>query len=75
MTRYNSLPNDRFLNWSRSKAFARKKINVIEKIKLVIEWVEKIVGKRENGGYQLFLLFLLSQKAPYTGVLKVRIMW
>ena len=38
--------------------------------------VENIVGKGENAGYQLFLLFpQCFQKAFLSGSLKVRIVW
>ena len=39
------------------KAFADDKINVTQKLKFVMEGVEKIVKKEENAGYQHFLLF------------------
>ena len=41
----NSLPNDNFADWSKLKARAEGKINVTEKLKLVLERVENIVGK------------------------------
>ena len=64
------------LDWSKLKAFACDKINVTEKVKLVSEKVENIVGKAGNAGYQHFLLFpQCFQKASYTGSLKVRIVW
>ena len=44
----NSLPNDKFLDWSKLKAFADDKINVTEKPKFVLERVENIMGKEEN---------------------------
>ena len=53
----NSLPNDKFLDWSKLKGFADEKINVAEKLKFVLQRVENIVGKGENAGYQHFLLF------------------
>ena len=38
--------------------------------------VENIAGKGENAGYQHFLLFpLCFQKASYSGLLKVGIVW
>ena len=41
-------------------------------MKFVFGWVEKIMGKGENAGYQYFLLFpSCSQKASSTGSLKV----
>ena len=53
----NSLPNDKFLEWSKSKAFADNKIHVTSKLKFVLEKVDNIAGIGENAGYQHFLLF------------------
>ena len=52
-----SLPNDKILDWLKSKAFADNKIIVIEKMEFVLERVENTVGKEENAGYQHFFLF------------------
>ena len=41
----------------RIESICRRKKNVIEKLKFVLERVENIVGKRENAVYQHFLLF------------------
>ena len=72
----NSLPNDKILDWSNFKAFADNKINVVKKLKLALGTVENIVGKGENAGYQHFLLFpQCFQKAPFSGSLKVGIVW
>ena len=46
--RVNSLPKDKFLDWSKLKAFADNKSNVAEKF--VLGRVENIVGKGENAG-------------------------
>ena len=47
------------------------KINATQKLNFVLGRVENIVGKGENAGYQLFLLFLqCSQNFFYTGSLK-----
>ena len=54
---HNSLPNDKFLDWSKLKALADDKINVTEKLKFVLGRVENILGKGENAGYQHFLFF------------------
>ena len=43
--------------WSKSKAFADDKINVTEKLKLVLRRVENNMGKGENAGYKHFLFF------------------
>ena len=54
------------------KAFADDKINVSQKLKFSFKRVEKNAGKRENVGYQHFLLFLQCfQKAFFTELLKV----
>ena len=45
----NSLPNSNFLDWSKPKAFADKKLNLAEKLKFVLGRVEKFVlGRVEN---------------------------
>ena len=48
---FNSLPNDKILDWSKFKAFADDKINVGYKLKTVYGKVENIVRKGENAGY------------------------
>ena len=69
-------PNNKFLDWSKFKAVAYYKINVTEKLKLILGRVENIEGKGGNAGNQHFLLFLQCfQKASYTGLLKVVIVW
>ena len=60
----NSLPNDKILDWTKFKAFADDKWNAIEKLKLVLGWVENMVGKGENAGFQHFLLFNYVFKRP-----------
>ena len=72
----NNLPNDRILHLSKFKAYADDKINVVQKLKFVLEMVENIVGKEENAGYQPFLLFSQCfQKASFSGSLQVGIVW
>ena len=56
LTRLNSLPNVKFLDWFELRALAEDKINVIEKVKFVLGRVENIMGKGENSGDQHFLL-------------------
>ena len=46
-----SSPNDKFLGWSKLKAFVDEKINVTEKLNFFLGRLENIVGKRENAGY------------------------
>ena len=73
---FNSLPNDKILDWSELKTLAGDKTNVTEKLNFVLERVENIVGKGENAVYQYFLLFpQCFQKASYTGSFKVGIVW
>ena len=72
----NSLPNDKILDWSKSKAFASNKIIVNQKLKFDMGMVENIVGKEENAGYQHFLLYpQCFQKVSFSGSLKVGIVW
>ena len=54
---FNSLPNDKFLDWSKLKAFADDKIYMTQKLKFDLGRVENLVGKGENAGNQHFLLF------------------
>ena len=65
----------KILDLSKLKAFADDKINVTEKLKVVLERVETWWEKGENAGYQHFLLILQCfQKVSYTGSFKVGIM-
>ena len=50
LSHINSLQNN-ILDWSKMNAFADDKINVSEKLKLLLGTVENIVGKGENAGY------------------------
>ena len=45
---FNSLPNDKILDWSKLKGFLDNKINVTEKLKFACGKVENMVGKGEN---------------------------
>ena len=55
--------------------FADDKL-LTQKLKFVLVRVENIVGKRENAGYQHFLLFpQCFQKLSFPEVLKVGIVW
>ena len=46
----NTLPNNKFLDWSKFRAFADDKINATQKRMFFLGWVENIVGKGENAG-------------------------
>ena len=68
---FNLLPNGKILDWSKLKAFADEKLNEVEKMKFVLEWLDNMVGKGDNVRFQHFLLFLLCfQKASFLGVVK-----
>ena len=60
----NSLPNDKFLAWSKLKAFADDKINVKEILKCCLGRVENIVRKEAIACYQHFLLFIQCFQKP-----------
>ena len=53
---FESLPNDKNPVWSKLKAFADNKVNVISRLKFALGKVENIVEKEENAGNQHFLL-------------------
>ena len=72
--RVNSLPNDEVLYLSKLKAFADDKIDLTEKQKFFLKWLENIVGKGEDAGYQHFLLFpQCFQMASFSWLLKIGI--
>ena len=54
---FNPVHNDKYLDWTKLKAFADGTIIVIAKLKFVLGRVENIAGKEVNAGYQHFLLF------------------
>ena len=75
-TNSNSLPNDKILDSPKLKAFADDKMNLNEKLKVVLGREENIVRKEENAGDQHFLLFpQCFQKPSLSGLLKVGIVW
>ena len=47
-TGFNSLPNEKILDWSKLKAFADDKINMSEKLNFLEGKVENIAGKRRK---------------------------
>ena len=73
----NYLQNDKLtLDWSKLRAFADDKINVIEKLKFLLGRVENIVRKGENAGYRHFFTFpTMFSKSALSRSLKVRIVW
>ena len=44
----NSLLSDKILALTKLRGFADDKINVTQKLKFVLDWVENIVGKRRK---------------------------
>ena len=61
----------KILDQSNLEVFADDKINVIEKLKFIVDRVENM-GKGENAGYQHLLLFLQHfHKASSLGSLNV----
>ena len=59
------------MDCAKLKSLADDKLNVAEVMFSVNNWVENIVGKGENAGYQHFLLFpQCFQKASSNGLLK-----
>ena len=57
----NSLTSDKYLDLSKLKAFADDKITLREKLKFVLESMEKIAGKGQNAGNHNLFKRLLSQ--------------
>ena len=58
------------LDWSNLKVFVDNKIPVTEKLKFVLERVEKIMRKGEKVGYQHFLI--MFSKGSFFRVIKTR---
>ena len=71
-----SLPNEKFLEVTKLKAFADKKLSVA-KIKIFLfDRAENPLEKGDNAGYQYFLLFPLCFPKPSSfGTIKVGIVW
>ena len=73
---FNPLPQNKFLDWSKLKAYADNKINVTKWLKFVLERAENILGKEGNAGSQHFLLSQQCfQKATFLRLLKFGIVW
>ena len=69
-----NLDKNKTLDLSNLKAFADDKMIVPQKL----SWIsgENIVGKRENAGYEHFLLFpQYFQYLSFSGSLKVGMVW
>ena len=73
----NFLPNYKFLDWSRLKAFAVDTNKIAENLEYVLKKARKHCGKRrKNAGFQHFLLVpQCFQKTSFPMSLKVQIVW
>ena len=58
---FNSLSNDKILDWPKLKAFADDKMNLNEQLKFGFRKVENIVGNGENAGSHNVFKRLLPQ--------------
>ena len=68
---FDSLPNDKTVDYTKFKPFADDKIILTQKLKFLFGRVENIVGKGENAGDQHFLLFpTLFSKAFFSRGIK-----
>ena len=56
--RVNSLLNDKTLAWSKLKAFADDKLDVVKMMISLFESLENTVEKGENAGYQFSKAFI-----------------
>ena len=64
---FNPLPDDKYLDWSKFKAFEDNTVNVIAKLKFVLGRVEDFVGKGKNAGFPT----MFSETFFFSGSLKV----
>ena len=68
-----SLPYDKFLDWSKLNALADNKINVTEKLKFVLGRMEKHHGKRRKCWLPAFSPFpIMFSKDLFVRVVKSR---
>ena len=73
---FNSLPNDKMRDQSNLKAFEDDILDVVQMMICVTDWLENIMGKGENAGYQHFLLFpQCFRKTAFPVSFKVGIVW
>ena len=62
----------KLLDWTKFKADADDKFNIDKIMISVFNQIENIVGKRENAGYQHFLLFPTLLSKGFFAVVKSR---
>ena len=60
-----NLPNNKFFDRFKLKAFPGDKSNVAKMMISCLNRLENTVGKGDNAGYQHFLLFLVFSKTLY----------
>ena len=73
---FNPLPNEKFLDTTKLKAFADNILNIAKMTTSLCDRVANTVGKEENAGNQHFLLFPQCFPKPSSvGSSKVRIVW
>ena len=72
----NPIPDDKILDWSKLKQFARDSFEFEENGRKLSRWVENTVGKGEIARYEQFLLFpQCFQKACFPGASKGVVVW
>ena len=67
---FNSIPNDKILDWFKLKALADDKLKVAKMMIFLFDRVDNTVGNGENAGYQHFLLFPVFCKTFFFRVIK-----
>ena len=72
----NPIPDDKILDWSKLKQFARDSFEFEENGRKLSRRVENTVGKGEIARYEQFLLFpQCFQKACFPGASKGVVVW
>ena len=75
-TLFKSVPNNKFLAWSKLKTFADDKLDVVKMMISVFDRLENTMGKGKSAGYQHFHFFRQCSPNPSSlGLLKVGIVW
>ena len=76
MKRFNPLPDDKIVDWSKLKQFTDDNFKFVENSRKFYKRVENTVGKGEIARYEQFLLFpQCFQKACFPGASKGVIVW
>ena len=66
----NSLPSDKYSDWSKLKELADNKMNLTEELKFLLGRVENIAGKGENAGYSsnFSFFYTIFKRLHYQGL-------